>query len=108
NSPVPPQTLHSFPTRRSSDLSISHDSDILEAMVIQSLSYRLDLSIYHRRGTDYVGSFLRVAYGDAPKSLQGLIIVNLSVSYDPAVAVVDILAHADVCHDDKIAGQFAL
>src|SRR5207247_8563379 len=88
--------------------SISHDSDILEAMVIQCLSYRLDLSIYHCRGTYYVGSFLRVAYGDARQPLQGLIIVNLSVSYDPAVAVVGILAPAYVCLVVHIVAPVAL
>ena len=72
------------------------------------LKTRVDLSVYHRGGTDHIDPFLCVAYGDARQPLQGQIIVNFSVSYDPAVAVVGILAHTDVCHDDNIAGQFAL
>src|SRR6266571_6963775 len=86
--------------------SIGHDRSILEAMIIQRLSYRLDLSVYHRRGTDHIDPFLRVAYGDARQPLQGPVVVNFSVFYYPTVAVASILTHADICHDDNFSAQF--
>src|SRR5438552_288423 len=86
--------------------SISHDGSILETMIIQCLPYRLDLSVYHRAGTDHIDPFLRVAHSDARQPLQGPVVVNLSVSYYPAVAVASILTHADICHDDNFSAQF--
>src|SRR6266571_5586540 len=86
--------------------SIGHDGSILEAMIIQCLPYRLDLSVYHRGGTYHIDPFLRVAHGDARQPLQGPIVVNLSVFYHPAVAVAGILTHADICHDDNCSAPF--
>src|SRR6266705_5900718 len=88
--------------------SIGHDASIFEAVIIQRLSYRLDLSVYHRRGTNHVNPFLSVAHGDTRQPLQCPVVVNLSVSHCPAVAVASVLAHADVRHDDNISAQFAL
>src|SRR6266516_7475194 len=85
--------------------SIGHDGSIFEAVIIQRLSYRLDLSVYHRGGTDNIDPFLRVAHGDARQPLEGPVVVNLSVSDDPAMAVASILAHADICHDDNFSAQ---
>src|SRR5256714_6675025 len=79
---------------------IGHDGHVLEPGLVQPLAYRCDLPVHHRRRRDDVGSRLRLTDSRARDEFKRLVVQDLALAHDAAVAVRGVLAQARVCDDD--------
>src|SRR5512135_1838271 len=68
---------------------------------IEHLPDSLDSTVHHVRGGYHVSPGLCLGEGCLREKLQGFIVVDLSVSYNPAVTVARILTHTEIGHNEN-------
>ena len=81
---------------------VRHDRDVLEPALVERLADRADAAVHHVRRRDDVGAGGGVRDGRAHELLDRRIVGDLVVDDDAAVAVVGVLAEADVGDDQHV------
>src|SRR2546425_12318557 len=75
---------------------VSQNPYIFVTGIVQGSSDCLDLAVNHGRRCDHVSTCYGMTDSDLCQVLQRLIVLNESISQYPAVAVVRVMAHADI------------
>ena len=85
---------------------IGHNNRIDEAFFVQGLTDGCDAAVHHIRRGDDIGTGFGLADGDFVEQLQRRVVIDVVVFDLTAVAVVRVLAEADVADDDHVRQGF--
>src|SRR5713226_4720303 len=87
---------------------IGENTHIFETIIVKCFPDRFHLPVDHRRRRDDVRSGPCMAHGYFPQVLQSLVILDVSIANNPAVAMTGVLAHANIGENGQLIAELVL
>src|SRR5712692_1024719 len=87
---------------------IGENAHIFETIIVECFPDRFHLPVDHRRRRDDISSRPCMAHGYFPQVLESLVILDVSIANNPAVAMAGVLAHANVSENGQLVAELIL